>query len=76
MAVLDLRHQESRNHTQRVTAMTVEFARLVGVSGETLVHLERGAVPHVSKVRMDSILIKPGPLTPAGAAEHACADGP
>lgn len=67
MAVLDLRHQESRNHTQRVTAMTVEFARLAGVSGETLVHLERGAVLHdVGKVGIpDSILIKPGPLTPA-----------
>jgi response regulator RpfG family c-di-GMP phosphodiesterase len=67
MAVLDLRHQESRNHTQRVTAMTVEFARLAGVSGETLVHLERGAVLHdVGKVGIpDGILIKPGPLTPA-----------
>jgi len=67
MAVLDLRHQESRNHTQRVTAMTVEFARLAGVSGENLVHLERGAVLHdVGKVGIpDSILIKPGPLTPA-----------
>jgi response regulator RpfG family c-di-GMP phosphodiesterase len=67
MAVLDLRHQESRNHTQRVTAMTVEFARLAGVSGADLVHLERGAVLHdVGKVGIpDSILIKPGPLTPA-----------
>ena len=66
MAVLDLRHQESRNHTQRVTAMTVEFARLAGVSGEALVHLGRGAVLHdVGKVGIpDSILIKPGPLTP------------
>jgi response regulator RpfG family c-di-GMP phosphodiesterase len=67
VAVLDLRHQESRNHTKRVTAMTVEFARLAGVSGEDLVHLERGAVLHdVGKVGIpDSILIKPGPLTPA-----------
>jgi response regulator RpfG family c-di-GMP phosphodiesterase len=66
MAVLDLRHQESHNHTKRVTAMTVEFAKLAGVRGAALVHLERGAVLHdVGKVGIpDALLIKPGPLTP------------
>jgi response regulator RpfG family c-di-GMP phosphodiesterase len=66
IAVLDLRHQESHNHTKRVTAMTVEFARCAGVTGKALVHIERGAVLHdVGKVGIpDSVLVKPGPLTP------------
>lgn len=66
VAVLDLRHQESHNHTKRVTGMTVEFAKLAGMRGAALTQLERGAVLHdIGKVGIpDALLVKAGPLTP------------
>lgn len=62
--VMDLRHHETRNHTERVTRMTVAFARLAGVDPEQLESIERGATLHdVGKIGIpDAILIKPGKL--------------
>ncbi len=63
---LDLRDKETEGHTQRVTDMTLELARAVGLEGEALLHIRRGALLHdIGKMGVpDSILHKPGPLTP------------
>jgi len=62
--VMDLRHHETRNHTERVTRMTVSFARLAGVAPDRLETIARGATLHdIGKIGIpDSILIKPGKL--------------
>jgi len=63
--VMDLRHHETRDHTDRVRAMTVAFAHLAGVRGSEIEHIERGAILHdIGKIGIpDQILIKPGKLT-------------
>jgi PAS domain S-box-containing protein/putative nucleotidyltransferase with HDIG domain len=62
---LDLRDKETEGHTQRVTEMTLQLARVMGVGEEEQVHLRRGALLHdIGKMGIpDSILLKPGPLT-------------
>jgi HD-GYP domain-containing protein (c-di-GMP phosphodiesterase class II) len=62
---LDLRDKETEGHSQRVTSMTVDLARAMGVGESELVHLRRGALLHdIGKMGVpDSILLKPGPLT-------------
>lgn len=62
--VMDLRHHETRNHTDRVTRMTVAFAHLAGVDQDRLDNIARGATLHdIGKIGIpDSILIKPGKL--------------
>ncbi|MDT8898347.1 GAF domain-containing protein [Thermanaerothrix sp. 4228-RoL] len=62
---LDLRDKETEGHTQRVTELALRLARALGLSGEALVHLRRGALLHdIGKMGVpDSILHKPGPLT-------------
>jgi putative nucleotidyltransferase with HDIG domain len=63
---LDLRDKETEGHTQRVTDLTLRLARALGIGGEALVHIRRGALLHdIGKMGVpDSILHKPGPLTP------------
>ncbi len=63
---LDLRDKETEGHTRRVTEMTVKLARHMGMSAADLVHVRRGALLHdIGKMGIpDSILLKPGPLTP------------
>jgi PAS domain S-box-containing protein/putative nucleotidyltransferase with HDIG domain len=63
---LDLRDQVTERHTERVTEMTVRLARELGMSEEQIVHVRRGALLHdIGKIGVpDSILNKPGPLTP------------
>jgi PAS domain S-box-containing protein len=63
---LDLRDQVTEQHTERVTDMTVRLAREMGMSEEEIVHVRRGALLHdIGKIGVpDSILKKPGPLTP------------
>jgi PAS domain S-box-containing protein/putative nucleotidyltransferase with HDIG domain len=63
---LELRDHETEGHTQRVTELTLDLARLMGVSDANLVHIRRGALLHdIGKMGVpDSILLKPGPLTP------------
>lgn len=62
---MDLKDKETESHTQRVTRMTVELARRVGIEGEALDHIRRGALLHdIGKMGIpDSILLKPGQLT-------------
>ena len=62
---LDLRDKETEGHTQRVTEMTLQLARSMGVSQADLVHIRRGALLHdIGKMGIsDNILNKPGPLS-------------
>lgn len=62
---LDLRDKETEGHTQRVTILTERLARRLGVSGDDLIHLTRGALLHdIGKMAIpDGILLKPGALT-------------
>ncbi|RME12466.1 MAG: GAF domain-containing protein, partial [Ardenticatenia bacterium] len=62
---LELRDEETEGHSQRVTEMTLLLARAMGIQGEDLVHIRRGALLHdIGKMGIpDSILLKPGPLT-------------
>ncbi len=62
---LDLRDHETQGHSERVTEMTLRLARILGMAGETLVHLRRGALLHdIGKMAVpDGVLLKPGPLT-------------
>lgn len=61
---LELRNKETREHTRRVTAMTIELARAYGLNDTELVHVHRGALLHdIGKLAIpDSILLKPGAL--------------
>ena len=63
--VTDLRHRETKDHTNRVTKMTIELAKLSGITKkEELKNIKRGAILHdLGKIGIpDSILIKPGKL--------------
>lgn len=61
---LDFRDRETEGHSQRVTELTVHLARRMGLSGEALLHLRRGALLHdIGKMGIpDAVLLKPGPL--------------
>lgn len=61
---LDLRDKETEGHSLRVTEMTIALASSLGIQGEDLEHVRRGALLHdVGKLGIpDSILLKPGPL--------------
>jgi len=63
---LDLRDKETEDHAQRVTEMTLQTARVYGMSEKELVHVRRGALLHdIGKMGVpDSILMKEGTLTP------------
>ncbi|HEV8383499.1 MAG TPA: HD domain-containing phosphohydrolase [Candidatus Acidoferrales bacterium] len=63
---LDLKDAETEGHCQRVTAYTICIARAMNISGPELHHMARGAFLHdIGKMAVpDSILRKPGPLTP------------
>lgn len=65
VSALDMRDKETEGHTQRVTILTQRLARFMGVSGEALIHITRGALLHdIGKMAIpDSILLKPGALT-------------
>jgi putative nucleotidyltransferase with HDIG domain len=62
---LDLRDKETEGHTRRVTTLTERLARAMGVDGDDLVHIKRGALLHdIGKMAIpDGILLKPGELT-------------
>jgi len=63
---LDLRDKETEGHSLRVTEMTLALAKAMGMSGQELVQIRRGALLHdIGKMGIpDHILLKPGPLTP------------
>lgn len=63
--VIDMRHRETLYHTQRVTKVTLELARMMGITDEQeLKCIEQGAILHdIGKIGIpDSILIKPDKL--------------
>jgi PAS domain S-box-containing protein len=63
---MDLRDRETEGHTQRVTRLTLDLARAMGVEEGRLVHVRRGALLHdIGKLGVpDNILFKSGELTP------------
>ncbi len=62
---LDLRDKKTQDHSQRVTEMTINIAREMGMGQEELAHVRRGALLHdIGKMGVsDTILLKPGQLT-------------
>jgi len=64
---LDMRDEETEEHTQRVTELTVRLAKRIGVPRDELEHIRRGALLHdIGKIGIpDAILHKPGPLDDA-----------
>ncbi len=62
---LELRDDETEAHSQRVTSLTLQLARAIGVDKEQLIHIWRGALLHdIGKLGIpDHILRKPEPLT-------------
>ena len=63
---LDLRDKETEGHTRRVTEMTLQLGRAMGLENDELIQMRRGALLHdIGKLGIpDSILLKPGKLTP------------
>ena len=61
---LDLRDKETKEHTSRVTEITLKLATRLGVKPADLLHVRRGSMLHdIGKVAIpDQILFKPGPL--------------
>lgn len=61
---LELRGVESEGHTARVTEMTAQLGRAMGLSEADLVHARRGAMLHdIGKMGIpDRIMFKVGPL--------------
>jgi HD-GYP domain-containing protein (c-di-GMP phosphodiesterase class II) len=62
---MDLRDKETEGHTQRVTAMTLELSRVMGLNPRNVIHMRRGALLHdMGKLGIpDNILLKPAKLT-------------
>jgi PAS domain S-box-containing protein/putative nucleotidyltransferase with HDIG domain len=63
---LDLRDHETEGHSVRVTELSLQLARALGIDEEQIVHIRRGALLHdIGKMGIpDQILLKAGPLTP------------
>ena len=61
----ELRDYGLEGHSQRITDLTMELARAMGLRDMDMVHIRRGALLHdIGKMGIpDSILLKPGPLT-------------
>jgi len=62
---LELRDKETEGHSERVTRLTLKLAEAMGIQGEALVNLRRGALLHdIGKMGLpDAILHKNGPPT-------------
>jgi putative nucleotidyltransferase with HDIG domain len=67
LCALDFRSGHTEEHTESVTACSVELARKLGVTNGEMYDLERGALLHdIGKIGVpDDVLHKPGPLTDA-----------
>jgi putative nucleotidyltransferase with HDIG domain len=65
-SALDLRDYETGGHSRRVSEYCLEMARRYGCSPEQLKQIARGSYLHdIGKIGIpDSILLKPGKLTP------------
>ncbi len=66
LAALDVRDTETEGHSERVAAYTMAIASRLKLDSSEVPHIERGALLHdIGKIGVpDSILYKPGPLTP------------
>jgi len=62
---VELRSGDAEGHTQRLADMTVQLAKIMGVSEDEIINIKRGAVLHdVGKITIpDKILQKAGKLT-------------
>jgi len=65
LRILYLRDRETEDHTRRVTEITLQIARRLGLPEQDMLHIRYGALLHdIGKVAIpDKILFKPGPLT-------------
>lgn len=63
--MVELRDVETQDHSQRVAELATRLAEQMGITGEPLAHLRRGALLHdLGKIAIpDIILRKQGPLT-------------
>ncbi len=63
--ILEHRDRDTQGHTRRVASLTEQLARALGLTGQSLVDLHRGALLHdIGKMGMpDSVLLKRGTLT-------------
>lgn len=66
ISALDYRDTETQWHSRRVSLYAKRLAEEIGLSGVALDVVEQGALLHdIGKIGVrDSILLKPGPLTP------------
>ena len=66
ISALDYRDTETQWHSRRVSLFSRRLAQEVGLTGHDLDVVEQGALLHdIGKIGVkDSILLKPGPLTP------------
>jgi HD-GYP domain-containing protein (c-di-GMP phosphodiesterase class II) len=64
---VELRDQDTEDHTLRVAKLTVHLSEYMGISGEELVNIRRGSMMHdIGKLGIpDGILLKADRLTPA-----------
>jgi putative nucleotidyltransferase with HDIG domain len=64
---VELRDQDTEDHTLRVAKLTVHLADYLGINNEELIHIRRGAMMHdIGKLGIpDGILLKADRLTPA-----------
>lgn len=65
LSALNMRDMETEGHSERVTAIALILADILGVPKDQMHHIERGALLHdIGKIGVpDRILLKPGPLT-------------
>jgi response regulator RpfG family c-di-GMP phosphodiesterase len=66
VAALDAREHETSDHSQRVVQYTTAIALRMGINGQELEEIGRGALLHdIGKIGVpDAVLLKPGKLTP------------
>lgn len=64
--VLEKNNREVKDHSRRVTELSVRLAKYMGVPEDELIHIRRGALLHdIGKMAIsDTILTKNGSLTP------------
>jgi putative nucleotidyltransferase with HDIG domain len=65
VAALDAREHETSDHSQRVVRYTTAIASRLGINGQDLEEIGRGALLHdIGKIGVpDAVLLKPGKLT-------------
>ncbi len=67
LRALELKDANTGGHTIRVTELSLALARFLGIQGDELIQLRRGAILHdIGKIGVpDALLNKPDPLTEA-----------